>query len=171
MDGCDREYDYKPKWTLIVLGTILSGLCAVILGSKAANNDRGLIIYHVIELGPDGATVFFWILTACSLGFVVMAAFLVYHRVTFQQRLVFGPAALTVPASRWSREEKEIAYRDIQALSSATISGQRFLYITHSGGKHTITASMLPSKAAFEEVCQLLAERVRESLPAGQRLA
>jgi histidinol phosphatase-like PHP family hydrolase len=62
-----------------------------------------------------------------------------------------------------SREEKEIAYRDISELTEATISGQRFLYIMHPGGEFTIAASMLPSKAAFAEVCELLARRIRES--------
>src|SRR4051794_30558933 len=107
-----REYEYRPKWTTIVLCSVFFSVCTVVLGAKAANNERGVIINHVIELGPDGATAFYWVLTSLSGGFVLLAAFLVYHRVTFRQRLVVGPAAVTVPASRWSREEKEIAYRD-----------------------------------------------------------
>ncbi|WP_439624638.1 hypothetical protein [Gemmata sp.] len=171
MDGDVREYEYRPRWTMIVFCAAFFALCAAVLGSKAANNDRGLIINRIIELGPDGATTFYWVLTALSGGFVAMAAFLAYHRVTFQQRLVFGPAAVTVPASRWSREEKEIAYRDIVALSEATIGGQRFLHVAHPGGKYSITASMLPSKAAFAEVCELLAVRVQAAHAGNQRQA
>jgi acyl-coenzyme A synthetase/AMP-(fatty) acid ligase len=167
----EREYEYRPKWTMIVLCGAFFGLCAAVLGAKAANNDRGVIINRIVELGPDGATTFYWVLAALSAGFVALAAFLAYHRLTYRQRLAFGPAALTVPASQWSRKEKEIAYRDIVALSEATISGQRFLYVAHLGGKHTITASMLPSKAAFVEVCELLAARVREAHAAEPRHA
>ncbi|MDR1849753.1 MAG: hypothetical protein LBQ75_06920, partial [Zoogloeaceae bacterium] len=108
-------------------------------------------------------TGFYWALTAVCVGFVVLAAFLTYHRLTFRQRLVFGAMAMTVPASRWSRVEKEIAYRDIQALFEETINGQKFLHLMHSGGKYTIPASMLPSKAAFAEICELLAARVRDN--------
>lgn len=171
MGSVERQYEYRPKWTLIVLCAAFFGLGTAVLGSKAANNDRGVIINRIIELGPDGATAFYWGLAALSAGFVTIAAFLAYHRVTFHQRLAFGPAAMTVPASRWSREEKEIAYRDIASLSEATISGQRFLYVTHTGGKYTITASMLPSKAAFGEVCELLAAKVREAHSPEQRQA
>jgi hypothetical protein len=160
-----QEYEYKPKWTVIVLCGAFFGLGALILGAKAANTDRGVVINGIIELGPDGAAVFYWVLTGCSIAFVGIAALLVYHRVNFQQRLVFGPVAMTVPESRWSREEQEIAYRDIDSLSTVTVSGQRFLNVMHSGGKFTITASMLPSKAAFDEVCELLAEKVRASHP------
>jgi hypothetical protein len=163
MDDVEREYDYKPKWRVIFLCAFFFGLGAVVLAFKAANNDRGLIISGIIKLGPQAATIFYLVLTACSLGFVGLAAFLAYHRVAYRQRLAFGTAALIVPASRWSGEEKEIAYRDIEGLSTTVVSGQRFLNIHHSGGKHTITASMMPSKAAFEEVCALLAARVREA--------
>jgi len=56
--------------------------------------------------------------------------------------------------------KQQIGYRDIQALSRAQVSGQRFLYVTHSGGQYVITAFMLPSTAVFEEVCALLAARM-----------
>ena len=171
MGGLEQEYEYKTKWTAIVLCAAFSGLCTVVHGSKALSNDRGLIINHIIELGTDGATTFYWFLTSGSAGFVVATAFLAYHRVAFRQRITFGPAGVTIPASRWSRDKKEIAYRNIQALSPATLGGQYFLYVMHSGGKYVITASMLTSKAVFEEVRDLLAAKVREARLAEQRHA
>jgi hypothetical protein len=162
MDDTEREFEYKPRWTTILACGVFFGLCAVVLGIKAANNDRGLIINGIIELGPDGATLFYWVLTTSSIGFVAVAILIAYHRLTYRQRLAFGVSSLIGPTSRWSRQEREIAYRDIRELSTITISGQRFLYITHLGGKYTIAASLLPSKAAFEEVCELLATKVRE---------
>ncbi len=158
-----REYEYKPRWKPIVLGIAFFGLAAVFLGSEAACNDRGLIINRFIELGPEGATVFYWVLTACSVGFVAIGVLLAHHRTAYQQRLVFGTAAVTVPASRWSREEKVIVYREIRKLSTATVGSQWFLYVLHPSGRYTITASMLPSTESFEEVCELLAAKVQEA--------
>jgi hypothetical protein len=37
----------------------------------------------------------------------------------------------------------------------------RFLNVTHTGGEQRIAAAELPCQAAFEEVCELLAARVR----------
>ncbi|MDR0780348.1 MAG: hypothetical protein LBF16_06595 [Pseudomonadales bacterium] len=155
-----REYVYQPKWTAIVLGALFFGLCAAVLGAAATNNDRGLIINGSLELGQSAATTFYWILSALSAGFVILSAFLAYHRLTFQQRLVFSATALSAPASRWSRKKQTIAYRDITALSQAKVSGQTFLYLTHTGGKYTLAAAMLPSKTAFTEVCELLTTRI-----------
>jgi hypothetical protein len=55
----EREYDYRPRLTLIVFVAAFFGLGAVVLGSKAARNDRGVIISHAVELGPDEATAFY----------------------------------------------------------------------------------------------------------------
>jgi hypothetical protein len=159
--SAEREYQYRPRWTTVVFCAVVFGLGAVVLGWKAATNDRGLIINPVIRLGPDGATAFYWALAALGGGFVAVAGLLVYHRVTFRQRLVFGPSALIGPASRWSRQQTEIAYRDIPGLSETAVSGQQFVHVRHAGGKDTITASMLPSKAAYAEVCEPLAALVR----------
>jgi len=167
MEGIERAYAYKPRWTLIVFCAVFFGLVAVILGAKAHGNDRGVIINRVIELSLSGATTFYWVLCACSVGFVAIAAFLAYHRLTFRQRIAFGPTALLVPASRWCSAEQQIGYQDIQVLSRVQVSGQQFLYVTHSSGQYAITASMLPSKAVFEEVCELLESKVCALRPAG----
>lgn len=54
MDGDVREYEYRPKLTMILLSTAFFGLCTVVLCVKAANNDRGVIINGIVELGPMG---------------------------------------------------------------------------------------------------------------------
>jgi len=159
----EREYKYQHKWTTIVLCAAFFGLCTVVLGFEATGNNRDLVINHLVELSPDWAIRFHWLLTAFGAGSVVITAFLAYHRLTFHQRLLFGPTAMRVPTSSWSRNEKEIAYRDIQALSELNIRGQRLLFVTHSGGTDIIQASMLPSKAVFAEVCELLAARKQDN--------
>ena len=158
----EREYEYKPKWWVIVLGIAMFGPAAILFGTKAAYNDRGLIINRVIELWPLGATIFYSVLAAASLGFVAICMFLLYLRLAYQHRIVIGPTGLVVPATRWSAHERVIAYRDIQGLSITTVSGERFLYIEHPDGRHTIVASMLPSKDDFEDICAFLAAKVDE---------
>lgn len=163
MDTIEREYEYKPSWIGIILIGGLFALSSAFLVSKAVHNDRGLIINGIIRLGPEAATVFYWFLATFATGMVALVASQVYRRLVYQPRLAFGPKAMMMPASTWSAEESEIAYRDIRELSVVSGSGQRFLYVTHIGGKRRIAASMLPSKAAFDDIHELLAAKVREA--------
>jgi hypothetical protein len=156
-----REYDYKPRWSLILLCGGFFALCLAVLGTKATTNDRGLVINGIVELGTDSASVFYWALTAVSAAFVLLSLLLVYHRIALRQRLVLGEFALLVPRTRFSRDPVEIAYRDIKGMARMSMNGQQFLYVTHSGGRYTINATMLPSRVVFEEVCDLLEKKVR----------
>jgi hypothetical protein len=163
MSGDVREYEYRPRWSTIALGVVFFGFCTAFFVREAVNNDRGVIINGIIELGRGGATALYWVLASLSGGFVVAAAFLAVLRMTSRQRLSFGATSARVPASRWSSDVKEIAYRDIVSLSDTTTSGQRFLNVVQAESTYTIVASMLPSDAEFEEVRELLAARVREA--------
>src|SRR5258708_29914814 len=101
----ERQFDYRPKWTVIILCALFFGACALVLGAKANANDRGLIINGIIELSAGGATVFYWVLAALSIGFVVIAGFFAIVLLTIHQRITLTNTSITIPRSRWSSEE------------------------------------------------------------------
>lgn len=159
----EREYPYRPSWPGIVFTVAFFGLVAIFAGMTAAQNDKPLLIKGVIRLETDAATIFLWTATAfCALLFTLSAS-QVYRRIVYRQRLVLGPTALKLPASDFSSEETEIPFQDIHDLSVAHAYGQRCLYVTHAGGKRRIAASLLASKAAFDEICDLLAAHVMKA--------
>ena len=47
----DREYEYKPPWTAILMRVLLFGGCAVLFATEAQLN-RGLLIHGIIPLSP-----------------------------------------------------------------------------------------------------------------------
>src|SRR5688500_3435530 len=109
---------------MIIFGALFFGICAAVLGAKADSNDRGLIINGIIELGVEGATITYWVLTALSIGFVVMSGALMVIRVGGSQVVALTGDSLISPKSRWSKEEVSVEYRDIQQLSTSEVSGQ-----------------------------------------------
>ena len=149
----NRQYDYKPSWTIIFFCGLFFGACALVTGAKAMGNDRGLIINGIIELSPHGATVFYWVLTALGIAFVFAAALLAVTRLTLQQRIVLGESGLIIPRFRWSREEVSVPFTNVLDFTITEVSGHRFAKIVYEGGKFTVTKSMLPEKEAFDEIC------------------
>jgi hypothetical protein len=157
------KYEYKPQWSGVLLAGGFFGLGAVVFGASAYSNDRGRVINGVLALSVWAETIRLWILCCLSGGFALLSLAGLVRRLTAQQRIVFTRASIIVPRSWWSSEEVAIEYRQIIALSTWELAGQRLLHVTHSGGKHIINASFLPTKTAFEEVCTLLAQRAGDA--------
>lgn len=155
----EQEYAYRPGWLTIILCGLFFGACTAVLAWAATTHQRGMTFRHLFTLSPSEATVFLWVLVAASAGFVLIALALAWHRLTFRQRLALTAAGVVLPAGRWARAETFIAFDSIHRLETLAVQSQRFLHIHHAGGKHTITASMLPSAAVFESVCRHIEAR------------
>jgi hypothetical protein len=158
-----RQYDYRPKWITIILCGIFFGACAFVLGATARSNVRGLSFNGMIELSASGATVFYWVLTLLSIGFVVLAGCLAMVRLTLHQRITLTDTSITIPRSRWSKEEIVLSFGEINELSRSEVSGQRFLGITYNGGKLSVAAAMLPTNDDFEQICAAVSHGVKAS--------
>ncbi len=139
-----RRYSYNPRWRVIVACTLFLGACSAFMAYKAANNTVGLIINGIITLGPSGATVFYWAISALGAGFVLLAVLLIARRIASPQIVELGTDALYLPHGRLQRQTSRIAYSEIQGLAEVRISGQIFLYVTAGGLRYTITASLFP---------------------------
>jgi hypothetical protein len=155
-----KVYDYRPRWTVIVLCALSFGAAALFFAAEASGNDRGLIINGLIELPPAGATVFYWVLAALSVGFVAAAATMAAVRLTLHQRIAFTDSGIAIPRSRWSAEETAVPFSEIVALSTSEVHNQRFLKIIYRGGKFTLTASMLPGNEDFDEIVSAVSQGV-----------
>ena len=157
----EREYPYRASWRVIILGAIFFGACAVVLGYEAADNRRGLIL-DGLPLTAGQATDFYAVLAALSAGFVTITLVLGFRRMSGAPgRIVLGRSAMIAPNPRWRPGEQAIAYASITGLSLTTTGRQVFLTIDHEGGRFQLARSMLPSRAAFDEIRTFLAQRAR----------
>lgn len=123
---------------------------------KATHNNVGLSINGIITLGPTGSTVFYWVISALGAGFVLMAILLTVRRIASPQALELGTDALFLPHGRFQRQISRIAYADIQSVSEVRVSGQTFLYVTASGLRYTIAASLFPDMETYSGVREFL---------------
>ena len=156
----DLSYVYKPKPVGMGLAFAFFAACALISLHSALTNEAGLIINGLIRLDPGQATIFYWGLTAAGAimsGFGLLGFFRAF---TSQQRLVLGETSLRLPKSGFSDVLVTVAYARVKDLVRQQVKSQHFLVIHHSGGKVSISASMLPSRAVFDEVCRIVTERV-----------
>ncbi len=154
------RYPYRAKIWKMLLAVLFFSACALIIASKALSNDRGMIINHLIELETRDATIFLWILTALSAAFVLTGVMIIAKTIGSTAELVLAPTAVSAPKSGLRLNALvTVPYQTISNLVLQEVQSQKFLIIHHTGGKLSIIASMLPSKADFDTVCTEIAHR------------
>jgi hypothetical protein len=173
MDEVEREYQYKPKWWAILLTVAYFALGAVACAYEAIRNTAEVV------------RGFYWVASGLGVVLAALAVARAVERLRLRRRVALTPKCLLLPKRLWSSEEAAIEYRAITGLfisdgvyvpwtcrlpidcqitselPSRKVKRARFLYVIHAGGKQRIAAAELPSRAAFEEVCELVRARVR----------
>jgi hypothetical protein len=153
------RYDYKPKaWVMLLSGLFFAG-CGVWFGNRALTNDRGLILNGIIELETGDATIFYWVLTAVCVAFVAGAGFGVVRALGAPGEVVLDATAITAPKRGTGRTTSTVPFAQITDLRITDVNSQKFLTIHHTGGKLAIMRSMMPDRAAFEELVSELHAR------------
>lgn len=143
----------------MALASLFFGAAAVIMGHIASDNARGLVINGIIHLGPEGATILMWSIAAMGAVFVAFSVPLMVVGLVSKRRLTLSATELSVPKYGFSRSYTVLRLADIRHMSTHAVNRQRFLRLVHAHGKLTITASLLPSLAVFEELCTEIARR------------
>ena len=154
------RFPYKPKILVFVLAILFFVGCATILANVALTNDRGLILNKLLEFSAEGATIFYWCLTAASILFIVFGTIALYSGLSTKKEVVVTDHKIMSPKSGLSNRVISVVFSDIADVNIQSIQKQRFLNVLHSGGKLSIPQSMLANKQAFEELVSLVAARV-----------
>lgn len=157
------SHPYRPKPWIMALVVAFFGAGAFFMGRVARQNDRGVVINGLIHLDSAGATVFYWCVAGIGAMFVVigMLAFLV--GLFSSSHLMLTATELSLPRFGFSRTATVVKLTDIRQLTTQVVQKERFLNVFHTRGKLTISESMLPSRAAFEALCDAIEKRVNGS--------
>jgi hypothetical protein len=176
MDAIEREYEYKPKWWVILFFEGYYGLAVVVLNLEAAGSPRENLPWA------------YWPALAVSLVMMALIGAQGLERLLCRRRVALTRTALVLPKRCWSSEEMTIDYTAITGLFLSSsglpprscrtplLGGEvtpeqrarkmrlaRFLDVEYTGGGRRIDVNELPSRAALQEICELLTARVRAS--------
>jgi len=139
------------------------GACAAVLSHKASTNTRGLILNGIFEFSPSSASVFYWVLAALSVLFVVAGGLTILTTLVHGvPDVVLAADSISFPVGFPIKRPFSLPYSQITGLSRSEVSGQRFLMLHTATKKHHIVLNWLGSKVAEESLPQELAQRLTE---------
>ena len=110
----EHEYEYKAKWKDILLIAGFFGLCAI-----------GFFFAASEQVLARRASI----LCAFSIGFVILDGFVLVHKLSVRQRIVFTQTHLLAPKSAWSSKEMAIGYKTITKHYTFDVGGEQTLVI------------------------------------------
>ncbi len=144
---------YKPRIFLMLLVILFFGGCAAILGFKAFENDRGMVLNGLLTFSVSGASIFYWCLSGLSVLFVLAGFWGFYNAITSRKELVLTDVSVSSPRSAISSQIITIQYDEVDFLEMQDIYRERLLTVhAKDGRKLVIAQSLLPSKDVFEHV-------------------
>ena len=162
-DNNIRTFRCRPSLAIALLGSLFFGACTAVLGYKALTNDKGLTLKGILEFGPLGATIFFWILTVLSALFVLVGVWTIlttlFHGVP---DVVLTDTSIAFPVGFPMKRTFMLPYSDIAGLSNLEINGQRFLYLHSAKRKYCIALNWFGSKDGACEFQNELTRRISE---------
>lgn len=151
---------YKPNKTIFLSAVVFFGVCAGVMGNVAITNEKGLILNRIFEFSPQGATLFYWVITGTALMFVLVGLLALAKSVATKRQIVISETSITSPKSGFSKIDVTVNFSDITSVTLQTIQKTEILNIEYLGGKLSIPNSMLPNKQAFEKLISLLQAKV-----------
>lgn len=159
----DEIFEYRVNRLVMLLSGGFFALCAPVIFHLARTNDAGMRFFRLFTIGPDAATIVFWLLFACCLGFIGIALFMAARPQKEAHPIVLGQTAMQLPKRAGDRTAVRIPYTQIQSVNGHAVYAQKFLYVKHPGGRITITVAGLRGKGTFDRLYNSLCARIEKA--------
>jgi len=153
------RFDITPKPLRSALAGLFFAGCTYALWLELLD-PRGVIINHMITLGPQGANVFFGVLLLVSAGFALTGAVLFVRSFGERRWLTFDHDALRGPKNAISSLEVRIAYRAIEKAVVTKVNRQEIVTIRGSGRAITVRAGDFRTKDEYHAFLSELQDRI-----------
>ncbi|NNE92264.1 MAG: hypothetical protein HKN23_11505 [Verrucomicrobiales bacterium] len=141
-----HQFEYKPRARVMILAILFFGACAVVLTKVALENDEGAVINGLIHLSPQGATILYWVLTACSLAFVVIGALALIQWVSGTAPLILDRDGVSLPVGFWKKQTRLIPWTEIDDLREVSVQKHLFLYLYTREKKWCVNSSFMTTE-------------------------
>ena len=151
-----------------MLGIIFFVLCAASMAETARTNHRALLVDYLIRLSPRKATMFYWGVAALSGGLAALGLLAVAWSLISGERgfIRLTAADIQLMHGLFRKKMSVIRFHDVTAVRKIGIR-KHFLEIRSEQRKLSINPKWLPTDAAFDRVCSVIAGAGASRVAAG----
>ncbi len=155
-----KQYEYKLSTSLGIITLGFFGLFSFWGFQKAVDNDKGLIINNTFELSTQTATYFWWVSSLMFLILALLGLFMVIKSLKAPSIISLDNEQITTPKRPFNTKLLTVKYHEIEQYKVQKIGKIRQLQIDTPYGKIVIPDSNFVNKSEFDEMLQILAQKV-----------
>jgi hypothetical protein len=146
-----------------ILALLMFGGCAVFFYVKASNNDRGLILNGIIEMGPQGADWFYAILGILSAAMALVGGIGAWRISQVKNwQIDLGRKEMTFPAAPLFRAPLvTVPYDRIDAVELVGQGAMASIIIRESDQSHAIQGRWIAEGWTAQQILEEVITRVR----------
>ena len=159
----EKEYPYVLSIFHILAALSMGIGGGTFMAFKAHHNNVGVIINGIIELGPNGATIFYWVVAITVYSFAIIGILGLISRMKGYNRIGLTAEGIIVPNPPWKLGESFLPYHSIRGLAQSKINNINILTIKTNNGSYRIAGNRLNDADAFNNITQTLVERSKIS--------
>jgi hypothetical protein len=153
------RFDVSWKQIPSALAAVFFAACAFVLWLMMLD-PRGVVIDHLITLGPRGANIFFGLLVLAAIGMSAAGAANFVRSFGEPRWLTLGPDGVRGPKNAVSRQEVSIAYRAIRQARVLKVQRQQIVQIVGDGKAIKLPAATFRSSGEFARFVEELRARI-----------
>jgi len=157
----EKIYKYEMGWGLLLSATIISSGLGYFVARKALTNDVGLLINGIIELDTGGATIFFWCLAIFMFFLSFIGVMGIVEKIKGKNRIAITKDGVILPNVPWKKGEAYFSYDSVKKLTFNKLKKIDILDINTSCGKYRIASNRLAESEDFNDISQVISDRVK----------
>lgn len=140
---------------------IVIAIVFIVLGIEMARtNEQGIIFYGLLELSPESATIFLWMLPLFFCIILWAGIISLVRRFQKDLEIIIFENHLLCPKSLVSGEIVKVNFGEVTEFYIETINKNKSIVILHSKGKLAIPSMMLENENKFDELIEILNQRI-----------
>ncbi len=156
------KFKYIVNIKNLIFPIIFSLACCFIFAHKALTNNKNIILYDIIKLSTNKATIFIWCLFGCSLIFLTLFIYVLYNLMlnkSFNQGIIITDSSISVPKNGFSKKNTEIKFYEITNVYNENFYNNPCLIIRSKNQKIVIYKKILSPKDNFEKIENIIRKK------------
>jgi len=153
------SFKYSGHPGILIIGSVFGGVGGAFMWNHAASNRVGVIINGLIELGPENATRFYYLIAIMAFAIAALAIFLGIPSLFIHRQITLSDDSITLPGWGFSTAHYTVSPKDIASVSFSAYRQYRFITIWTRIGKFGVNSGSLADDQ-FEKVLQWLQSHV-----------